>query len=208
MGEVYNYNGQESSVVGNEFKHKDTTREMKIRFFNKRGIIIKPNKAHKFIAKIGIESGPYVGDYPVTVRHDYFILETSKLVDLAPGNYRLEVWESYNDDNGKTHVGIFPTPDQFAKFTIHANIPDSNDEYVKDISFQDVIDKAVISAGLHLSVSAKSVDSSQNASVKQEYKNSQNYVEFSIPRGEDGKTWQPYINDDGNWHIRLISKGE
>lgn len=27
------------------------------------------------------------------------------------------------------------------------------------------------------------------------------------PKGEDGRTWQPYVAEDGNWHLKLISQG-
>lgn len=30
----------------------------------------------------------------------------------------------------------------------------------------------------------------------------------TFQKGKDGETWEPYINDDGKWHIRLKDKGE
>jgi hypothetical protein len=28
-------------------------------------------------------------------------------------------------------------------------------------------------------------------------------VNYSIPKGEKGDTWEPYVAEDGHWHIRL-----
>lgn len=180
-------NNDQYKAQNTEFKHDDTTNMMKIRFIGGNGYPIYPVNSHKFIAKVATADGAYRGDYPCSLVGNQFQVKSADLKGLASGSYKLEVWETYTDDDGKEQTGIFPSPSGFVSFTINNNIEDTAWDLVKEISFQDLVDKAVISSGQHLVVAAtNTLASNLSASVTQEFKDGKNQLTFNIPEGKQG----------------------
>lgn len=170
-----------------EFKHEDTTHMMKIRFIGGNGYPIYPVSSHKFIAKVATADGAYMGDYPCSLVGNQFQVKSADLKGLANGSYKLEVWETYTDDDRNEQTGIFPSPSSFVSFTVNKNIEDTAWDLVKEISFQDLVDKAVIASGQHLVIVAtNTLASNLPASVTQEFKDGKNQLTFNIPKGEQG----------------------
>lgn len=181
------YNNEQYQAENTAFKHEDTTNMMKISFIGGNGYPIYPVKSHKFIAKVATADGAYVGDYPCSAVGNQFQIKSADLKGLSSGRYKLEIWETYTDDDGKDQTGIFPSPSAFVGFTINKNIEDTVWDLVKEISFQDIVDKAVISSGQHLVVAAtNTLASDLPASVIQEFKDGKNQLTFNIPRGVKG----------------------
>ena len=195
-------------VRGGTFKRGDTMRHIVISFQDEQGCWVTPNPDHTFVAKVANSTG-YIGDYPVTVVDSDFIISTKVFAKLPEDDYELEIWEIWpsggDEEPDKT---IYPTPETVVNFTIEANVTDKSGEVIKKIGFQDVVNAAVENAGLNLIVNAKTIGSDEQATVEQQYEDGKNYITFSIPAGKDGKTWQPYIGEDGNWHVKLIQEGE
>ena len=180
-------NNEQYQAENTAFKHEDTTNMMKISFIGGNGYPIYPVKSHKFIAKVATADGAYVGDYPCSAVDNRFQIKSADLKGLSSGRYKLEIWETYTDDDGKDQTGIFPSPSAFVGFTINKNIEDTVWDLVKEISFQDIVDKAVISSGQHLVVAAtNTLASDLPASVTQEFKDGKNQLTFNIPRGVKG----------------------
>lgn len=190
-------NDEQYQAENTAFKHEDTTNMMKISFIGGNGYPIYPVKSHKFIAKVATADGTYVGDYPCSAVGNQFQIKSADLKGLASGSYKLEVWETYTDDDGKDQTGIFPSPSAFVGFTINKNIEDTAWDLVKEISFQDIVDKAVISSGQHLVVAAtNTLASDLPASVTQEFKDGKNQLTFNIPRGVKGDKGDQGIQGD------------
>lgn len=184
---------QEYRATGTEFKHEDTTQVMRIRFIAGNRFPIYPTKGHKFVAKIGDADGNYYGDYPASVSGSSFEVKSSDLKGLDSGNYRLEIWESYVDSEGNMQTGIFPSPRAFVSFTINENIEDSAWNLVKDISFQDLVNTAVVAAGQNITVAAtNTLPAGSQASVTQKYEDGKNEFTFSIPEGLKGDPGKPF----------------
>lgn len=190
---------QEYRATGTEFKHEDTTQVMRIRFIAGNRFPIYPTKGHKFVAKIGDADGNYNGDYPASVSGSSFEVKSSDLKGLDSGNYRLEIWESYVDSEGNMQTGIFPSPRTFVSFTINENIEDSAWNLVKDISFQDLVNTAVVAAGQNITVAAtNTLPAGSQASVTQKYEDGKNKFTFSIPEGQTGETGPMPVITIGN----------
>lgn len=195
-------------VRGGTFKRGDTTRHIVISFQDEQGCWVTPNPDHTFVAKVANSSG-YIGDYPVTVVDSDFIISTKVFAKLPDDQYELEIWEIWpSEGDEEPDKTIYPTPGTVVNFTIEANVTDKSGEVIKKIGFQDVVNTAVENAGLNLIINAKTVGSDKQATVEQQYEDGKNHITFSIPAGKDGKTWQPYIGEDGNWHVKLIQEGE
>ena len=189
---MVNEEQQEYRATGTEFKHEDTTQVMRIRFIAGNRFPIYPTEGHKFVAKIGKAYGSYIGDYPVSVSGNSFEVKSSDLKGLDNGGYRLEIWESYIDSEGKTQTGIFPSPRAFVSFTINQNIEDTAWNLVKDISFQDLVNTAVVAAGQNIVVAGtNTLPAGSQASVTQKYENSKNEFTFNIPEGRQGPKGDP-----------------
>ena len=184
---MVNEEQQEYRATGTEFKHEDTTQVMRIRFIAGNRFPIYPTKDHKFVAKIGKAYGSYIGDYPVSVSGNSFEVKSSDLKGLDNGDYRLEIWESYIDSEGNTQTGIFPSPRAFVSFTINQNIEDTAWNLVKDISFQDIVNTAVVAAGQNIVVAGtNTLPAGSQASVVQKYEDGKNEFTFNIPQGIQG----------------------
>lgn len=177
------------NVSGNVFKHKETTKNIVIRLFNPRGGVIQPDQSHKWSAQVasldskGIKH--YRGQYPVKFKGIDILVDSENLTELSPGNYELEIWETYTDDKPETTV--YPSPGTTIPFAIDATIPDSENEQIKQLDIQDVINLAVIKAGQNLVIDKiNTLPTGSQASVKQEYKDGKNVVTLNIPAGPQG----------------------
>lgn len=189
------------------FKHLETTKDIVISPKNEYGDPQRPDVSHKWTAKVS-DGTNYVGDYAVKISGASMVVDSEDFTKLPVGKYQLEIWEQWNDVDGTSQLSIYPSPQQTIPFTIYANIPDQAGKVIKKIGFQDVVNAAVENAGLNLVINAKTVSSDEQATVEQQYEDGKNHITFSIPAGKDGKTWQPYIGEDGNWHVKLIQEGE
>lgn len=176
-------------VDGNSFKHKETTKNIVIRLFNSRGGVIEPDQTHKWSAQVasldsnGIKH--YQGQYPVKFKGIDILIDSEDLTELSPGDYELEIWETYTDDKEETTV--YPSPGTTIPFHIDPIVPDSESEQIKQLDIQDVINLAVIKAGQNLVIDKiNTLPTGSQASVKQEYKDGKNVVTLNIPAGPQG----------------------
>lgn len=170
---------------GKNFKHLGTTKDIEIMLTNETGDPLRPDPSHKWIAKVADNSG-YIGDYAVKVDNTKLIVDSADFTQLNPGQYSMEVWETWTDADGD-ETSIYPSPTQRLTFVINANISDKAGNQIKQIGFQDVVDKAVLIAGQNLQVGdTTTLPAGDKASVKQEYENGKNILTFSIPQGADG----------------------
>ena len=177
------------SVDGNSFKHKETTKNIVIRLFNSHGGVIEPDQTHKWSAQVasldsnGIKH--YQGQYPVKFKGINILIDSEDLTELSPGDYELEIWETYTDDKPETTV--YPSPGTTIPFHIDPTVPDSESEQIKQLDIQDVINLAVIKAGQNLVIDKiNTLPTGSQASVKQEYKDGKNVVTLNIPAGPQG----------------------
>lgn len=177
------------SVDGNSFKHKETTKNIVIRLFNSHGGVIEPDQTHKWSAQVasldsnGIKH--YQGQYPVKFKGINILIDSEDLTELSPGDYELEIWETYTDDKPETTV--YPSPGTTIPFHIDPTVPDSESEQIKQLDIQDVINLAVIKAGQNLVIDKiNTLPTGSQASVKQEYKDGKNLVTLNIPAGPQG----------------------
>lgn len=169
------------------FKHDDTTKVMKIRFLMGNRIPIHPDQSHKYIAKVAYADGAYKGDYPVTLVGNQFQVKSGDLKGISTGNYRLEIWESYTDDNGVEQTSIFPTPNAFVSFSVTKNIQDTAWDLAVDVSFQDLVNQATISAGQNLEFEpAVTLPAGSEAKVTQKYEDGKNKITIYVPKGDKG----------------------
>lgn len=177
-------------VKGQAFKHLDTTKSIAIRFVDQNGNYAYPNSDHKWTAKIAIESGQkpgYIGDYPTYPDSGSLIVQSKDLVKLAPGEYRLEAWETYTDSDGNEDTAIWPTPASSISFTIEPNITDQTGEMVNQITFQDVVDSAVIAAGTNIVIAGtQTLPAGSQAKVEQKLVDGKNQFTFYLPAGATG----------------------
>ena len=176
------------AVKGQTFKHLDTTKLIAIRFVDQDGNYATPNPDHKWTAKIAIQNNDkpgYIGDFPAYPADDQLIVRSKDLVKLNPGQYRLEAWETFTDQDDETT--IWPTPQSSISFTIEANITDQLGEMVKQVSFQDVVNSAVTAAGANITVgSTVTLPAGSQARVEQKLVDGKNQFTFYLPAGAKG----------------------
>lgn len=178
---------QEYTIEDNEFKHEDTTHVMKIRFLAGNRFTIYPDKDKSFVAKVGTAGGAFMGTYPVTTDAGRFIVKSADLKGLDVGDYRLEIWEKFTDSNGDIQTRIFPSPKAFVSFTINKNVEDSVWDLVRDVSFQDLVNTAVVAAGQNLVVTGtETLPAGSQANVVQTFKDGKNELTFKLPQGATG----------------------
>ena len=176
-------------VDGNSFKHKETTKNIVIRLFNSRGGVIEPDQTHKWSAQVASVDSKgtkhYRGQYPVKFKGIDILVDSEDLTELSPGDYELEIWETYTDDKAETTV--YPSPGTTIPFHIDPTVPDSESEQIKQLDIQDVINLAVIKAGQNLVIDKiNTLPTGSQASVKQEHKDGKNLVTLNIPAGPQG----------------------
>lgn len=180
-------------VKGQTFKHLDTTKLIAIKFVDQDGNFATPNPDHKWVAKIAIQNNDkpgYIGDFPAYPADDQLIVRSKDLVKLDPGQYRLEAWETFTDQDDETT--IWPTPQSSISFTIEANITDQLGEMIKQVNFQDVVNSAVTAAGLNVTVgTTTTLQAGSQARVEQKLVDGKNQFNFYIPAGKQGGKGDP-----------------
>ena len=175
-------------VKGSTFKHLDTTKLIAIKFVDQDGNFATPNPDHKWVAKIAIQNNDkpgYIGDYPAYPADNSLIVRSKDLTKLVPGQYRLEAWETYTDNEDETT--IWPTPQSSISFTIEPNITDQAGEMVNKVTFQDVVNSAVTAAGLNVTVGQTvTLPAGSQARVEQKLVDGKNQFTFYLPAGAKG----------------------
>lgn len=175
-----------------------------------------PNSKYSYQANLA-NGESLVKTVPMKVNGNELSFDSTQVLDLPAGVYRLELWEVIDD---VVH-GIYPS-DRDLKFTVQENVLDlptgkvsslTLDEFEKQ--FKELAEKyrpgtsgdggKVIMP--HFKVgNVNTVDSDQPATVEMVTNDDgDTVINYNIPRGRDGKdgqTWKPYINHDGYWHIK------
>lgn len=141
------------------------------------------------------------------------VFNSKQILDLPAGTYRLELWEMVDD---VIHA-IYPS-NRDMKFRVLSNSLDlptgkvsslTLDEFKKE--FDDIakrVSTGQVDAPRFKAGKVESVGPDQPATVEiLTNEDGSVTINYKIPRGKDGKTWKPYIADDGYWHIKE-DKGE
>lgn len=187
---------------GTAFKHEDTTKEIRVRFLLDGRFAIRPTDNRSYVAKVADSDGNVKGVYPTTFEGRDFIVKSADLVGLGPGNYHLEIWEQFTDKDNAQQTAIFPTPNSFVTFSINPNIDDGPTNLSKDVSFQDIVNQAVVVSGRNLEIAkTRTLPAGFSAEVTQTYQDGKNVLEFAIPegsKGDDGKSAYQIWLDAGN----------
>lgn len=172
-----------------------------------------PDDRLTYIAKFATEDS-LVKRVPMEITNGMLKFNSEQITDLAAGIYRLEIWEVKDD----VIHSIYPS-DRFLKFLVNYNVQDLPQGTVSSLTLDEFekrfndIAKNIKSGGTintpKFNVGkTETVDSDQPASVEMiEQDDGTTVINFKIPKGADGKTWKPYIADDGYWHIKE-DKGE
>lgn len=181
-------NNSTSIVRFGEFKHLDTSRQMKVYFQDDSGNWIVPDDHHKFVVKVSSNSD-YLGVYPAEATDNYFLIATKYLALLDPGIYKGEIWETFENADGTEQTAIYPYNDSFFNFVVEKNVQDGQNNLVRQLDIQDVINEAVISAGQNLQIAGINLlPTGTKASVDQEYRDGKNVLTFNIPVPDKGKS--------------------
>lgn len=174
---------------------------------------VMPDDRLTYIAKFATEDS-LVKRVPMEITNGMLEFNSEQITDLAAGIYRLEIWEVKDD----VIHSIYPS-DRFLKFLVNYNVQDLPQGTVSSLTLDEFekrfndIAKNIKSGGTintpKFNVGkTETVDSDQPASVEMiEQDDGTTVINFKIPKGADGKTWKPYIADDGYWHIKE-DKGE
>ncbi|HJA21370.1 MAG TPA: collagen-like protein [Candidatus Limosilactobacillus intestinipullorum] len=169
------------------FKHLETTKDIVISPKNEYGDPQRPDPSHRWTAKVS-DGSNYIGDYAVKITGTSMVVDSEDFTQLPVGKYYLEVWEEWNDSDGTSERSIYPSPQQTIPFTIYQNITDLAQKEIKEITFQDVVDQAVMNIGMNYVFKVNTIDADQNATVVQTASDGKNFVTFNIPRGAKGDT--------------------
>ena len=171
---------------GMNFKHLETTKDIVISPRNEFGDPQRPDATHTWTAKVS-DGTNHVGDYAVKINGADLIIDSEDFTKLPVGNYQLEVWEQWNDADGTSELSIYPSPQKTIPFTIYANVADQDEEEIKRIGFQDVVDQAVMNIGMNYVFKVNTVEPDQTATVVRSAADGKNYVTFNIPQGKTGE---------------------
>lgn len=161
------------------FKREDTTNSMVINLYDDNGAPITPSGSHTWTAKVATDDG-YAGEFPVVLSGNDIVLRSSQMTRLPHGQYVLEIWEN---NNGA--VTIYPNAG-FIPFEIHKNAPDAIGivEPTKDIN--KIIDD-LHKAGQNIKLGTVTTGTpGSSVIIRQRLENSQNLLDFTIPRGDKG----------------------
>lgn len=128
-----------NSIKNNSFKIGETTRIIQFNFTDDDGDFYAPTPTHKYVARVGNDSG-YLGDYPIKSAGHNFFVSSKDLADLPVGKYKLEVWETY-EFNGQKETTIYPSPDANVPFTVKENITSKTGTKIKEIGIDSLVKK-------------------------------------------------------------------
>lgn len=172
-----------------------------------------PDEKLTYLAKFSTDTS-LIKSVPIKANGEFLELDSDQILDLPAGIYHLEIWEV----NDTVLHGIFPS-NRFLEFVVKYNSQDLPEGKVSSLTLDefekrfDEIAKNIESGGTVSNPKfqvgkTESVDSDQPASVDILHRDDGTMVlNFKIPKGKDGKTWKPYIADDGYWHVKE-DKGE
>lgn len=171
-----------------------------------------PDDRLTYIAKFATEDS-LVKRVPMKITDGMLEFNSEQITDLPAGIYRLEIWEVKDD----VIHGIYPS-NRFLKFTVIYNTQDLPTGQVSSLTldefekwFKENATKTVSGNAKFKVGKVKSCAPDQPPRVDLETQLDGTIVmSYVIPRGrdgKDGKTWKPYIADDGYWHIKE-DKGE
>mgnify|MGYP005797710597 CR=1 FL=1 len=124
------------------FKHEDTTVDFHISLSNIYGDPVRANSDHTFTAKVANSSG-YIGDYPCAIDGTNLLIDSNEFFQLPPDSYSMEIWETWENDDGTQDTAIYPSPSKVLQFTINENIKDKTGEIVKRFDFQEAVENTV-----------------------------------------------------------------
>lgn len=124
------------------FKHGDTTVDFHINLSNIYGDPVRANSDHTFTAKVANSSG-YIGDYPCAIDGTNLLIDSNEFFQLPPDSYSMEIWETWENDDGTQDTAIYPSPSKVLQFTINENIKDKTGEIVKRFDFQEAVENTV-----------------------------------------------------------------
>lgn len=176
--------------------------------------IAYPDPKYHYMATFS-NSESLVKKVEMKITENQFIqFDSDQLINLPAGVYKLEVYEMVSD---AIHA-IFPS-DRTLRFQVVANTLDLPEGTVSSLTLDEFERRfntiaSRISTGTlakpKLKVgTTKTVPADQPASVEMLTNDDGSItINYNIPKGKDGETWEPYINDDGKWHILLKDKGE
>ena len=173
---------------------------------------VTPDDRLTYIAKFATEDS-LVKRVPMEITNGMLEFNSEQITDLPAGIYRLEIWEVKDD----VIHGIYPS-NRFLKFTVIYNTQDLPTGQVSSLTldefekwFKENATKTVSGNAKFKVGEVKSCEPDQPPRVDLETQLDGTIVmSYVIPRGrdgKDGKTWKPYIADDGYWHIKE-DKGE
>lgn len=186
------------------FKHLETTKDIVISPKNEYGEPQRLDATHTWSAKVS-DGTNHVGDYAVKINGTNLIVDSSDFTKLPVGRYQLEIWEQWTDADGTSELSIYPSPQKTIPFTIYANVADQDEEEIKKIGFQDVVDQAVMNIGMNYVFKVNTIEPDQTATVVQTASDGKNYVTFNIPSGKTGP--QGFRGPAGkNFHIAQTFK--
>ena len=191
-----------------DFKREDPTVLVKVTLYDDQKNVIKPAISK---AKL-VQNDKYAGDYKITQDGNQYCLPTNQLNKLPSGDYGMELWA----DDGS----IYPSAG-FIPIRIHRNANNSLEQVDPTISIDEMIED-LHKAGLNVVFDKiELLDSDQPGSITSSVHDGKNHITLRIPRGlqgpegkqglrgekgNDGATWQPYINQtDGHWHIKRVA---
>ena len=176
-------------------------------------IVIPDSRYHYMAAFSNQES--LVKQVDMKIVDDRFIqFDSKQLLNLPAGSYRLEIWEMVSD----TIHAIFPS-NKTLRFRVEANALDLPQGTVSSLTLDEFerrfntiasrIQTGTFEAPKFKVGTTKTVPANQPATVEMITNDDGSVtINYNIPKGQDGETWEPYISEDGKWHIRLKDKGE
>ena len=145
----------------------------------------------------------------LTIDGEKLVLRSDQILDLRAGLYRLEVWETVSD---AIHA-IFPS-NRTLPFKVKYNVLDLPTGKVSSLTLDEFevrfkklaneIKTGTVESPNFKVGDVKTLDPDQPATVDMVTNDDGTVtINYGVPKGKPGETWEPYVNADGRWHIRL-----
>lgn len=185
------------------------------------GAFLVPESRYTYQAAFATEES-LIKQIPMAIDGNQLKFGSDQLLDLPAGIYKLEVWETIDN---VIHA-IYPS-DRKLRFTVKENVLDLPEGTVSSLTldefkrrFDDIANhfhtgkgdsSGTITANFKVG-KVETAEPDQPATVELvDQSDGITIINYRIPRGrdgrdgkdgKDGKTWEPYIANDGNWHIK------
>lgn len=185
------------------------------------GAFLVPESRYTYQAAFATEES-LIKQIPMAIDGNQLKFGSDQLLDLPAGIYKLEVWETIDN---VIHA-IYPS-DRKLRFTVKENVLDLPEGTVSSLTldefkrrFDEIANhfhpgkgesSGTITANFKVG-KVETAEPDQPATVELvDQSDGTTIINYRIPRGrdgrdgkdgKDGKTWEPYIANDGNWHIR------